>query len=494
MTTRAGRSGFHSGPSPLSLVRPGILAPLILVLGISLAGCDRGDDLPSPAAAWAGPSPFQDANATLSTGRETAVVRAAERVAPGVVAVHVLRTQQARSSDPFWDSFFFGPFRPPATARLVPSYGSGFVIDADGIVLTNDHVVRGAERILVTSQDGRDWEAELVGGDEATDVAVLRIEGNGLQPVPLGTTQDLRIGEWVIAFGNPFGNLLSNPEPTVTVGVTSAVGRHIVPFQDEGGFYLGMIQTDAAINPGNSGGPLANADGEVIGMNASIFSRSGGSEGMGFAIPIERVLRIARDIVEDGQVHRAWIGVQVEPEEADAFGRTRGVRVSRVADRSVADLAGIRPGDRLTEMNGVRLAAPLDFEAVLLDLRAGDPVSLLVNGATSATPMVAEELPSLQAERVRVFEDLEIVSLTPGIRTERNVESEAGALVTGISPQLQSILGLREGDVIVALNNRRVQRAEDVSGILSEFPPGARVRLYFERNRGIAAQDFVLGR
>jgi serine protease Do len=215
---------------------------------------------------------------------------------------------------------------------------------------------------------------------------------------------------------------------------------------------------------------------------------------MGFAIPIERVLRIAEDLLEDGQVRRAWLGLQVEPEEADAYGRTRGVRVARVGDPSPASQSGIRAGDRLVELNGMRLTTPLDFEAVLLELRPGDRVSLLPDGSASPVALVAEELPSVQAERIRVFEDLELVSLTQAIRTERNVESEAGALVTGISVQLQGILGLREGDVIVALGNRRVQGAEDLVDVLSQVPPGSWVRLYFERNRGIAAQDFFLGR
>jgi len=328
---------------------------VVAALGLagSLAGCDVGSEFSAGEAVGAGPeaSPSglsarasaapprsqtgagtgSSASQKISESRETAVVRAAELIAPSVVAVNVLRTEQVRVADPFLDSFFpFGAFG-STQERRVPSLGSGFVIDPSGIILTNDHVVAGAEQILVTFPDGRDAGAELVGTDELTDVAVLRIDAENLTAVPLGNTADLRIGEWLIAFGDPFGNLLSNPEPTVTVGVTSAIGRHIVPSGDEGGFYLGMIQTNAAINPGNSGGPLVNADGQVIGMNTSIFSRSGGSEGMGFAIPIERALGIAEDILAYGQVRRAWVGIYAEPEEADAFGRTRGVRVAQVA-------------------------------------------------------------------------------------------------------------------------------------------------------------------
>ena len=434
----------------------------------------------------------------LGQSRETAVVRAAERVSPTVVAVHVLRTQQVRTRDPFWDDFFpfgsFGSFGGGTTSRLVPSLGSGFVVDTEGIVLTNDHVVRGAEQILVTFPDGRDAEATLIGTDETTDVAVLRVQEDGLTTVPLGRASDLRIGEWVIALGNPFGSMLSNPEPTVTVGVVSAVGRHIVPAREERGIYLSMIQTDAAINPGNSGGPLVNALGEVIGMNASIFSRSGGSEGMGFAIPIERVLRVADDLIEYGEVRRAWLGVEVEPEEADAFGRTRGVLVSRTSADSPAYRAGIGAGDRLIAIEGRRMVTPLDFEAALLDLRAGETVLLSVDGRPDEIRLTAEEPPSLRAERVTVFEDLELVTLTGPIRSERGIESAEGALVTGISSELRRILNLQEGDVIVQLNNRGIRGAEDLSRVLDQIPAGSRVRIYFERNRGYAARDFVLGR
>ena len=179
-------------------------------------------------------------------------------------------------------------------------------------------MIRGAQEIRVTLPDGRDFAAELVGADGLTDVAVLRVEAENLPVAPLGTSQGLLIGEWTVAIGNPFAYLLSNSEPTVTAGVVSAVGRHIIPSSQDQGFYLGMIQTDASINPGNSGGPLVNALGEVIGVNTSIFSRSGGSEGLGFAIPIDRALRVADDLIQFGEVRRAWTGVEVEAVEADA--------------------------------------------------------------------------------------------------------------------------------------------------------------------------------
>jgi len=426
---------------------------------------------------------------SIDESRETAVVRAAARVSPAVVTVNVLRTQQVR--DPFSD-FFGGWFFSPG-ARDVPSLGSGFIIDASGLVLTNDHVVRGARRILVTLPDGRDAAAELLGSDPATDIAVLRIDLQGLPLAPIGGTGDLQIGEWVLAFGNPFGNLISNPEPTATVGVVSALGRHVVPSRDDRGFYLGMVQTDAAINPGNSGGPLVNALGEVIGMNTSIFSRGGGSEGVGFAIPIERVLQVAEDLVEHGSVRRAWVGLDIEPDQADEFGRTRGVRVARVTDGSPAHRSGLATGDRIVMANARRMVSPLDFEALLLDLRPGETIRIERDGGASPVEVRAEPFPELPTERVTILRDLEVVTLTPGLRDREGVVSEQGALVTGVPPELQVQIGLRPGDVIVGLNGRPVASAEELAEMLRRIPLPARVQIIFERNRGLGSTTITLG-
>jgi serine protease Do len=364
------------------------------------------------------------------------------------------------------------------------------LIDESGIILTNDHVIRGAERILVTLPDGRDFEASVVGTDQVTDVAVLRVDGTGLPTAPLGTTEGLAIGEWAIAIGNPFGYLFSDAEPTVTAGVISAIGRHLIPSSEERGFYVGMVQTDASINPGNSGGPLVNALGEVIGINSSIFSRSGGSEGLGFAIPIDRALRIADDLIAYGEVRRAWLGFEVEAVEADVFGRTRGVRVTRVVRDSPAAGAGIQAGDRLLQANGRGLATPLDFEAVLLGLRPGDRVEVLAEDDEAPVSMTAENVPSLQAERVRVFEDLELVTLTPAIQHEQGIVNTVGAMIVSISPDLSLQLDLRPGDVLLQINNVRVESADDAAEALRSVR--RQVRIYFERNGGLNVRDFAV--
>ena len=278
----------------------------------------------------------------------------------------------------------------------------------------------------MTLADGRDVDAEIVGTDPVADIAVLRIDAPDLPVAPVGTTDGLLIGEWAIAIGNPLGNYVGDTQPTVTAGVVSAVNRNITPNAEGEGLYFGMIQTDAAINPGNSGGALVNAQGEVIGINASILSRSGGSEGLGFAIPIDRALRIADDLLDHGEVRRAWVGLDVVPAEGDEWGRTRGVIVSRVAPGSPADGAGLRPGDRLLRANARPLGSPLDWEAVLLDLRAGEDLSVSLEGRANPVGLEATAFPSMTAERVTIFRDLELITVTPAIQLERGLDLVGG--------------------------------------------------------------------
>lgn len=479
---------------------------LITFSALAWVGChgaddpvDRESDRGSAFAAEAGlarsaTSPAQEprssrgASDSADASRRTAIVRAANRVAPAVVSINVIRTQniQPRSA---WESFFL----PPGAQRRSTGFGSGVIVRTEGgggIVLTNDHVIREASRIQVSLSDGRDFEAELIGTDPVADIAVLRIEAQDLPVAPVGSVEDLMIGEWTLAIGNPLGNYAADAEPTVTAGVVSAVGRNIVPSSDRQGFYFGMIQTDASVNPGNSGGPLVNALGEIIGINASIISRSGGSEGLGFAIPIDRALRIAEDLVRFGEIRRAWVGVDVEPVDADVWGRTRGVRISRVAPGSPADDAGLEVGNRLLRANDRALSGPLDFEGLLLDLREGDRLVLEVDGRGEPVTLEAIAFPSVTAERVRVLRDIELITVTPQIQVERNLTSEDGALVTEIPNELQSQLGLRPGDVIVQINRTRIRSAEDAAQAFEAMRGSGRIALYFERNGDYNMRNF----
>jgi serine protease Do len=319
-------------------------------------------------------------SAAISSSRRTAIVSAAQRVSPAVVSVSVVSTRIVRSDpfgglprDEFWDRFY-----PPTEYReRIPGLGSGVIVSASGLVLTNEHVIRNAEQITVTLTDGRQLTAEVLGGSPTYDLAVLKIEGQKLPVAPLGDSEDLVVGEWAIAIGSPFGYLLNDTQPTVTAGVISATRRDIKNDATESGVYKNMIQTDAAINPGNSGGPLINGDGEVIGINTFIFTSGGGSLGIGFAIPINLARQVLEEIRQFGRVRTAWVGMQVQP-VTPFIARRLGYRdlgglvVSRVDRGGPAEKAGIKVTDRIRSVNGTEIRNVDDAQRSIYGARVGD--------------------------------------------------------------------------------------------------------------------------
>lgn len=471
-------------------------APILIVIGALASACRA--DAPPPIATFGALSAQQPQQArsraadALATSRRTAIVDAAERVGPSVVSVSVTSHQRVQQQTSPFDFFFV----PQEGEQVVQGYGTGFVLRPDGIIVTNQHVVAGADTIVVTLRDGTDLPAELLGEDPVTDIAVLRVARKGLTAATLGKSTDLLIGEWVVALGNPFAYYLGNADPTVTAGVISATGRNILPGRDQSGLYLDMIQTDAAINPGNSGGPLVNALGEVIGVNSSIFSKSGGSEGLGFAIPIERAARVADEIIRRGSVRRAWTGLDVaSSEEVENWKSQGGGLVRTVAPGGPADRAGIRRGDVLVEANGRRLRNYLDWEAVKLDLGVGDSIRIVERPAGSDRSvtrlMVSGDLPTVTAEKVTVLKDLQLISLTPQIRAERRVRSEKGALIFRIAAGTSEQTGLQEGDVIVGINRNSIESAEQVRSVLDGMRPRQPLRVYVERGGQVAYTDLM---
>jgi serine protease Do len=446
------------------------------------------DDL-APRGASGTAAGVQDA---ITSSRRNAIVQAAERVAPAVVSINVLRRERVVPR-----SLFEQMMLPPGAQREVTGLGSGFIIHSSGLVVTNEHVVRGATEVVVTLPDGREFEAELVGTDELNDLAVVRIRlpaSEQLPVAPLGDSDNLLIGEWVIAIGNPLGTLLSNTEPSVTVGVISAVGRNIIPAGGEQrGYYLDMIQTDASINPGNSGGPLINAKGEVIGVNSSILSTGGGSEGLGFAIPIRRARTIALDLVENGRVRRSWIGADVEPLRGNGLRRSQDVRISQVVAGSPAARGGLREGMTVLAVGNRRIRGPLDWEAAVLGGRVGEPLEIRVSAAGAAEQtlrVVPEDLPSMSAGRIQALRDFQLITLTPSIRSERGVQSEQGALIVGLTDQARQI-GLREGDLILQINRVRIRTAEEAATTLQQLASRG-VIVYFERNGNLGSVQFYV--
>jgi serine protease Do len=320
----------------------------------------------------------------VADSRRNAIVRAIERAAPAVVSVNVIVEQRPNpfGSD-FWDLFAL----PVPRYRKVDSIGSGFIFDREGHILTNYHVVEGADYLdSVTLPDGRTLKVQLVGADKRTDLAVLKAEGSGFPYVELGDSSDLIIGEWVIAIGNPYGGLIRDPVPSVTVGVISATNRRVSPKVGDGErLYQNMIQTDAAINPGNSGGPLVNAKGQVIGVNTMIFSPSGGSIGLGFAIPINRARRVAEEIIRFGRRREPWPGFHVQdvaamPEALRRVGpqSDSGCVVTEILKNSPAYQAGLRPGDVIVSVNGEPIRTAVEIDYAIWDLFIGDTATLTV--------------------------------------------------------------------------------------------------------------------
>ena len=309
--------------------------------------------------------------------RRSLVVEAAEKVSSAVVTIGAIRTGYVRSLDPSFNDFF-SPFILYPYEEKLPYLGSGFIIDPKGYILTNYHVIEGANQVLVTLYDGREMTADIIDADKVVDVAMLKIkEEKAFPSIPLGDSDDIMIGETVLAIGNPFGNLIEDPHPSVTAGVVSALKRSFNPDPESLRVYTDMIQTDASINPGNSGGPLVNVMGEVIGINTFIMSRTGASHGIGFAIPINRAKAISREIMTHGRIRPLW-------RDYDCVNLTpylmrllkgpdlSGAVIRRMERGGPAEKSGLKVGDIIRRANGREVRNCSDLIAYFSSLQVGD--------------------------------------------------------------------------------------------------------------------------
>ncbi len=383
------------------MARVGGLLLLVLVtsVGGGVIGYSLGknaDHATSSAQTAAGDAVFEEAAGTASdaagrdsiaevvgTGRRNAITRAVNAASPAVVGINVVELRQYRQVSPWGDDPFFRQFFGDRTyTQQVAGLGSGFIISADGYILTNDHVAGNAKEITVTITGGKQYKAKLIGTDLISDIALLKIDGKDLPYVRLGNSDEVIIGEWAIAMGNPFGLFEINDKPTVTVGVVSNTGMKIE--SGEGRVYRDMIQTDAAINSGNSGGPLINALGEVIGVNSVIYTPNQGNIGLGFAIPINRVKTIVAELRKSGKIERNfWTGLQIQAVDrriARYFGlnKVEGVIVSDVKRGSPAEKAGMREGDIIVEANGEKINDESSLVAIVDEARTGEMLKLKV--------------------------------------------------------------------------------------------------------------------
>lgn len=331
----------------------------------------------APAHADAVPA----STAPIGESRRNAIVAATERVAPAVVNITARRVQVYRNNVPFsrrWMEYFGIP---ETVTKEIQSLGSGVLVHSDGYILTNEHVILNADQIEVTLGDGLTVPARIVDTAHDFDIAILKIEkinGKEFRYATLGNSDQLVVGEWAIAIGQPFGQLLYDTQPTVTVGVISALHRDVKESESSDQIFKDMIQTDAAINPGNSGGPLVNAEGEVIGINTFIFSSAGGgSIGLGFAIPANRGKWVLDEIRNHGRVRDAWLGIRVStitPEYASGLdlSQTRGLLIRQIDHGSPAEKAGLRPGDIITAVDGVPVKNSRDANRIIFGSRIGD--------------------------------------------------------------------------------------------------------------------------
>jgi serine protease Do len=457
----------------------------LLFASAAIVGC-KNDVLPAAQATQL-PGGQTD---QISSGRRTAITSAVQRVAPSVVTVQTEVVERVPAD--VFEQFFGGR----SGTRSAAGLGSGFIVREDGVILTNAHVVSGASKISVAMRDGKTYPAKLLGADETNDLAVIKIDAKGLPVAPLGSSTNLLVGEWAIAIGNPYGFLLANTEPSVTAGVVSGTGRNLATESEGSGVYVDMIQTDASINPGNSGGPLVNALGEVIGVNSSIYSPSGGSIGLGFAIPINRARRVTEDLLAHGIVRRPWIGIKLQMGNAvtprDLV--SQGVVVSSVVPGSPADRAGIKPGDVLVQSRQRPLHNPYDWEAERLELRVGEDVPLVIRRGSQDLKVSVRvaDLPEVNAPKVTVLKEIQLVTLTPAIRAERNIRRVSGALVQSVSQRVADQLGIQAGDVILQVNRVPIADAQSAARALDYYAGRSAIVMYLERNGQVFTTEFVI--
>ena len=323
----------------------------------------------------------------LDNSRRTIITETVKKVSPAIVGINVIEIRKYNNpfssffDDPFFRQFFgnHGNYN-----QKVQELGSGYIISPDGYIVTNDHVAGNANQVTVTMTDGSHHEAKIIGSDPVSDICLLKIDETNLPYVELGNSDDVIIGEWVIALGNPFGLFELNDKPTVTVGVISASGMNLEPINDR--YYLNMLQTDAAINGGNSGGPLVNSVGQVIGMNTLIYTAGGvqGNIGLGFAIPINKVKRIVTELKKNGKIDRDFqIGMSVQTiDEGIAnyydLNSKKGVIITKVVPNSPADNAGLKPGDIITQVEGYKINNDQTIFGVFQEFRTGQEISVKI--------------------------------------------------------------------------------------------------------------------
>ena len=421
-----------------------------------------------------------------------------EQASPAVVNISTRQTIPAQAAGlqqmpdlenlpPMFREFFERNM--PQTPQQAPrkreaqSLGSGFIISPDGYVMTNNHVVADADEIVVRLSDRSELKAKLIGADARTDVALLKVEGKNLPTVKLGKSDALKVGEWVVAIGSPFGF-----DHSVTAGIVSAKGRSL---PDEN--YVPFIQTDVAINPGNSGGPLFNLNGEVVGINSQIFTRSGGFMGLSFAIPIDVAMNVVDQLKASGKVNRGWLGVviqEVNKDLAESFGldKPAGALVAQVLESGPAAKGGLQVGDVILALDGQPIVMSADLPHLVGNLKPGTKVSLDVvrGGARKKLEMVVGTLPDEGEELAaagaqdgasRSSNRLGVSVIDLSEEQKKSLDLQGGALIREVQDGPAALIGLRPGDVITHLNNQTIDSAKTFSKVAEALPKNRSVSM-----------------
>jgi serine protease Do len=431
------------------------------------------------------------------TSLENAFVKVAEKVSPAVVSIVSERTETVGGilfspfeGDEFFDKFFrdfFGEV--PKRKFRSMGLGSGIIVDPKGYILTNEHVIHNADKITVTLPDGREFRAKLIGKDYRSDIAVLKIKAENLPYVVLGDSDKVKIGQWAIAIGNPFGFAVHSPKPTVTVGVISALHRQLPATEYRERIYTDLIQTDAAINPGNSGGPLVNLRGEVIGINVAIYTTSGGYQGIGFAIPSNQAKYIMAKLIKGEEVSYGWLGVKVQDlnqELAEYFGLPdqKGALVAKVLKGGPAEKAGMKEGDVIRKFNGQEVENTADLVNKVAHTEAGKTVEIeIIRDKKPLTLKVKiGKRPLTLTEETAGGEyswrGITVSDLTLDVRKKFGIEEEGkGVVVIAVEEESPAWnAGIKVGDIIEEINHHLISNVDDFEKVTQQIKGKALVR------------------
>lgn len=426
---------------------------------------------------------------------EDAVINVAKTTGRAVVSISTEHTakiggkkrmyfnNQPFNNSPFGDDEIFNRFFKdfmgdmPDTEFKQEGLGSGVIIDAEGYILTNEHVIDGADKMTVTLPDGREFKAELKGKDERSDLAVIKIDAHNLPIASLGDSDNTKIGQWVVAIGNPFGFSTQNPEPTVTTGVISALHRSLGRVLSRDRDYNDLVQTDAAINPGNSGGPLVNLKGEVIGINVAIFSTTGGYQGIGFAIPINNAKRVISRLIEGKKITYSWLGVTVQDindDLASYFGlpNKNGILVAKVLEDGPASKGGMKEKDIIKQLDNKAVSNVKELLAAVSKAEIGKKIKVLVlrdKKDVVLEVLIGERPDNLDNEGAVVdslkassWRGLQVENITPENAQRFKAGDNKGVVIVNIeSASLAESSGLIEGDIIVQMNNQEIKSVAD---------------------------------